>query len=457
MKTIQEHAVTDSMDRREFMGRSIAIGGAAALPAASWARVAGANERIRLGVVGCGVQGLLHVRSFQRRADEENVTLHRVCDLYQPRLSEGARLAGVGPDRASMEYRDVLDDADVDAVVVATPDHWHAKLAIESLQSGKSVLLETPFSHTIEQAKELREASRAASEVVAVAARTCSDRRYHELHDLVLQSRIGKVSWSQASFCFNFRAPIFNRREIGQIGVIPGEETYLWWDRWLGYEWGLAPRVKLDAERFFRYQKFYDYSGGMVSEFLFQLLAGLLRGIAGPGGEEPASVTAGGGHYNLFDGREIADQVMAVIDYPSEHTITLTTSGSTSFGVETMVRARHAVVKVVDEGLHLAEEPDFYPEFRNINRHHLDAGMVKDQRGRWIPDPPKGEAEYSIDVEQGRDVNGNFLDAIRGEDRPHCGVELGFSTMVAIDLIVRSLRERRTFAWDRESGAVVGG
>ncbi len=438
------------IDRREFMGRTLAAGAAAAaLPAVSWARTRGANDRVRVGVIGCGPQGQAIARQLLRRAETDLVGVGRVCDLYRPRLEASAKLLALPAEMATMEYRDVLDDPDVDAVVVATPDHWHAKVTIEALQAGKSVLVETPLTHTIEQASAVRDAAQRSRAVLAVAAQRCSDDRYWVAREAIAHDRIGRVTWSQGAFCLNGRIPIFNRPYDRAPSPDADSPDYLWWDRWLGHEWGLAPKTEFSAERFFQYQKFYDYANGMAGELLFGVLAPILLAV-GAADEPPRRVVCGGGRYNYLDSREIPDQMMAVLDYASEQSVVLVACATNSLGLDTTFRGRHGAAILSEEGVSFREEAAFYPEFRGSNKDHVDAGMSKDARGRWIPDPPAGEVGFALERGERADAVGNFLASVRGEATPHCGVELAFNTMIAVGMISRAIRDQCTVFWDRE-------
>ena len=437
------------VDRRTFLGTSLALGAAASsLSAASWMRVRGANERITLGVIGCGPQGIFHIRNFYRRRERDNVELTRACDVYTRRLNRAAKALPGGETAATMEYRELLDDGDLDSVVIATPDHWHSKIAIEALDAGKAVFLETPFTHTIRQALALRDAVRRTKGLLAVGARRCSDPRYRMLHEAILMNRIGEVKWSQGSFCLNSRMPIFNRPIDGNVSDRPKEEGYIWWERWLGTDYGLAPKAKFTPDRFFRYQKYYDYGGGIAAEYLFHILTPLLLAISGEQGEIPSRAVCGGGQYTFFDQREVPDQIMAVLDFPSEHTITLSGSGTTDSGPETIVRSQVATVTFPKDALHFEEQDAYYPEFRHGNKDLVDATMVQNARGQWIPVPPMGDAAFDMPKGTTRDHNGNFLDAIRGQAKPACNAELGCASMIGIAMIVEAYRQMKVIQWD---------
>ena len=134
------------VSRRRFLK---VTAGSAALGALAPSSVLGANERIRFGVIGCGGMGTGHVGSLVGRAEADNVRVGAVCDVYQRRVT---RAKGISGGEGHTDYRRVLDNPDLDAVLIATPDHWHAKLAIEALEVGKHVYLEKPMTLTVEQA-----------------------------------------------------------------------------------------------------------------------------------------------------------------------------------------------------------------------------------------------------------------------------------------------------------------
>src|SRR5262245_5959837 len=143
-----------SLTRRRFMQTAAAT--TAWLTAGPvLARVPGANGRIRLGVIGTGGMGTNHLHNLMERRDRDNVVVIRVCDVYRRRLNNAVKVIQGSESMATMEYREVLDDPDVDAVLIATPDHWHTKIAIEAMDAGKDVYVEKPLSLTIEDRKSV--------------------------------------------------------------------------------------------------------------------------------------------------------------------------------------------------------------------------------------------------------------------------------------------------------------
>src|SRR5829696_5120029 len=142
-----------NVTRRDFIKTStIAAAGAVALPAASYGNVLGANDRINFAVIGCGGMGTGHLGSLVKRSEPDNIKVRAVSDVYQRRLT---RAKGICQGEGYSDYRKLLERKDVDAVLIATPDHWHAKISMDAMDAGKHVYVEKPMTHTVEQALRL--------------------------------------------------------------------------------------------------------------------------------------------------------------------------------------------------------------------------------------------------------------------------------------------------------------
>src|SRR5436190_2846893 len=138
-----------STNRRTFLKTSALAGGAAIMGAPARLRAVGANDRIRIGVIGVGGMGTGHVNSLTKKAGAENIQVAAVCDVYQRRVNRAKEIC---QGEGYLDFRRLLERKDIDAVLIATPDHWHAKLSIDAMQAGKHVYCEKPLTHTIEQA-----------------------------------------------------------------------------------------------------------------------------------------------------------------------------------------------------------------------------------------------------------------------------------------------------------------
>jgi predicted dehydrogenase len=443
--------------RRQFIRTSAAISAAAALPAVSWARVAGANDRLTMGVIGTGGMGTGHTRSLMERRDRDNVLVTRVCDVYRRRLNNAVRIIEGSDASGTMEYREVIDDRNVDTVLIATPDHWHTKIAIEAMQTGKDVYVEKPLSHTIEQAIECRDAVRHTGRVLQVGPQGTSDDRFWKAQRAIRDGRIGKVTWSQGSYCRNSRGGQFNWHIDPDAGPSnPSDaEGYVWWDRWLGHEWGLAPHIEWNADHFFRFRKYFAYNGGLATDLLYHRLAPLLLAITGPTGEYPKRVVASGGRYLEKDERDIPDTFMMMVDYPSEHTVVLTSVMTNDVGLPDKIRGQWGTIDF-GGNITLTEQGTWWKEFRAANSGRFPQRIDR-KDGKEQPDPKPGAAKFEIHPSPRRDHMGNFLDSVRGEAEPHCNVDLGCSTMVAIKLAVESYRQNRVMMWDATSERITTG
>ncbi|MCZ6834773.1 MAG: Gfo/Idh/MocA family oxidoreductase [Planctomycetota bacterium] len=460
----------NNFSRRFFMQSTAALGGLSLMPSTSWARVLGANERINFGVIGTGGMGHAHLRGLMNRRERDNITISRVCDVYQRRLnsatkiihgvtgeeSEGDSNSAANLSGGTMEYREVLDDPDIDAIVIATPDHWHTKIAIEAMDAGKDVYCEKPLSLTIQQALDCRDAVKRTGRVLQVGPQRTSDDKFWKARKAIDEGRIGKVSWSQGSYCRNSRGGQFNWHIDPDAGpkAPRGDEGYVWWDRWLGHEWDLAENIPWNADHFFRFRKYWAYNGGVATDLLYHLLAPLLLSISGTNGEYPRRVVASGGKYLEKDDRDIPDTFMMTVDYPSEHTVMLVSVMTNDLGLDTIIRGQQGTIKVGDH-LTVIEQGTWWPEFRATNAGEFEHTMVRDEEGNEHPEPPPGQAKFEIFNSPRRDHMGNFIDSVRGEDVPNCNVDLGCATMVAIKMGVEAYRQNKTLMWDADNERVI--
>lgn len=460
--------------RRKFIQTTAAMSAAAAVPTAVWARALRSNDRINMAVIGTGGMGHAHLRGFMGNPDHsndlgrreaDNVRVVRVCDVYRRRLESAIRHTQDQKDSdGTMEYREVLDDPNVDAVLIATPDHWHTKIAIEAMEAGKDVYCEKPLSLTIEQALECRDAVHRTGRTLQVGPQYTSLDTFHKAREFIREGRIGKVTWSQASYCRNSRGGQFNWHIDEDAGPNNPKDApgYVWWDRWLGHEWGLAEEIPWNADHFFRFRKYFAYNGGVATDLLYHKLAPLLLAIEGPDGAYPRRVVASGGKYLEKDERDIPDTFMMMVDYPSEHTVALFSVMTNDVGVPCKIRGQHGTMNF--EGgsewgnrgqLVLEEQGTWWPEFRKANADRVQHEMVKAENGEEKPKPEPGAASWAYDVKDRRDHVGNFLDAIRGKAELDCNVDLGAATMVAIKMGVEAYRQNKVFLWDAEREVAV--
>src|SRR5436309_1597480 len=413
------------ISRRTFLKTSAMAAAATALPGVSYAAVVGANDRINFAVIGCGGMGTGHLGSLVKRSDTDNIKVVAVSDVYQRRLT---RAKGISQGEGFLDYRKLLDRSDIDAVLIATPDHWHARISIDAMDAGKHVYVEKPMTHTVEQAIELREAVKRTGKILQVGPNGTANDSFWQAHEAIQAGRIGKVTWAHASYNRNARICLFNEHQ--KIDPTAGPEKsgddYVDWDMWLGWKWGLAPKISWNPEHFFRFRKYWPYNGGVATDLLYHKLVPLLIAIAGPNGEYPSRVNACGGLYIEKDGRDIPDTFLMTADYPSEWSIFLVSTLTNDAGLPDRIYGKHGTMELGGEPV-LKFNGDFGPEFKSKN---------------------EGKEEVHLMVQPRRDLEGNFIDVLRGQGILHCNAELGAATMVAIKMAVESYRQSKTLLWD---------
>ncbi|MFN0131700.1 MAG: Gfo/Idh/MocA family protein [Phycisphaerales bacterium] len=459
--------MTTPLSRRHFLGASAGAAAAAwALPALSWARARGSNDRITIGVIGTGGMGTSHLHSLKGRLAADNIAVTRVCDVYRRRLNNAAKVIDGSASADTMEYRELLDDKSLDAVLIATPDHWHTKMAIDAMDAGKNVYCEKPLSLTIEQALACRDAVKRTGKVLQVGPQYTSLDSTWKARDAIAAGRIGKVVWSQSAYCRNSRGGQFNWTIDPDAGPSQDKsaEGYVDWNRWLGLEHGLAASIPWNADHFFRFRKYFAYNGGVATDLLYHKLAPLLLAITGPDGEYPKRVVASGGKFLEKDERDIPDTFMMMIDYPSEHTIVLASVMTNDVGLDTVIRGQYGTLAFKDGSdwgdqgkLAFSEQGVWAPEFRKKNADKVSVTTTKNADGKDVTTPANGQAVFEIACAKRRDHVGNWLDSIRGTAKPDCNIDLGCSTMVAIKMGVEAYRQNKVMTWDAEKEKVVGG
>ena len=417
--------------RREFLGSTAVAAGAAP----------GSNDRIGFASIGVGNRGTEHLRVLLKRGAEENVRVTAVCDVFQRYLNRAVSLSHT---EGYLDYRRVLERKDVDAVVIATPDHWHARIALDALAAGKHVYLEKPMTLTIEGALAVRNAVRRTGLALQVGPQWTADDAFWKAQAAIRRGSIGKVTWAQSGLGRNFRECLFNAppfRIDPSVGPQSAGDAYVDWDMWLGHRFGLAPKIPFNPEHFFRFRKYWAYSGGLATDLLYHRLAPMLLAIAGPNGEYPQRVQCAGGLYVEKDGRDIPDTILYTIDYPSEFSVFLVSTLTNSTQVPTRIYGKHGTMEIerVGELTHggdpvLTANGEFEQEFKLANDGYGAVRLVSDVR---------------------RDMLGNFIDAIRGKGALYCNAELGAATMVAIRMGIDAWRQRKVMTWDAANERVI--
>jgi predicted dehydrogenase len=295
-----------------------AAGGALAMTASSYSRVMGANEKVNLGVIGCGGRGVGVMGTFQKNA---TVQVTAVCDVYAARTDRALQRAPAA--KGFSDHRRLLEMKDVDAVLIATPDHWHAGTAIDALNAGKDVYVEKPLTLKIEEGPAIVKAARVNNRICQVGMQQRSGAHYIRAREEYIKTgKLGKITlartWWHGNGAHLMKAPMKEK------------PSNLDWARYLGpvkwREW--------DPPQYFNFRAYLDFGGGQVTD-LFTHWIDVVHMFMEQ--DDPISAVAAGGVYHYKDGRTAPDTIHVLLEYPAGWTATFEATlapGITGAGVE---------------------------------------------------------------------------------------------------------------------------
>jgi predicted dehydrogenase len=445
----------ESLDRRDFLktvgATGIALGTASTSLAAkssskaSGGRVIGANDRINIGVVGYGGRGEYVAGQFKKFADAHSdaCKIVAVCDVWEKRKKKGSEKYEC---KGYLDYREVLNQSDVDAVIVATPDHWHGKIALEAMDKGKDVYLEKPMTHTNEEAHQLVNTVKETKRVLQVGSQTTSADMWWKAKAAIAEGRIGPMLMSQGSYHRNSFGGEWNDgwpidAEAGPDGK---GENYIDWNMYLGWQWKLSPKRAYDADRFFRFRKYWDYSGGIATDLFYHVVAPL--NICWDEPQFPQKVMATGGIYVFKEGpkREVPDTFHVLAEYTKGHSLVLSSSMANHQHIPGLIRGHFGTIEMVSHG-----EFERMVPYITVRPEVIRGKAVggSDYQSKF------GLEEKKIEIDQKDMMQAhveNFLQCMRTREKPHLDVETGAKAVVVINLAVQSYREGRTLYWDEK-------
>ena len=424
------------LSRRDFTRATAASG----VAASSAGRVYGANERVRLGFIGLGNRGDQVLDAFLEHKDCEVAAL---CDLYQPYLAHAAKKVG-GTPRQFSDYRKLLAAADLDAVVIATPDHWHALQMIHACQAGKDVYVEKPASLYVAEGRAMVQAARKHKRIVQVGIQRMSSDFATRAAELVRGGAIGKVTVVR---CFHVQ----NEWPKG-IGRPPDEEPPkdFDWDAWVGP----APKRRFNRNRtFYRFRWFYDYSGGQLTNFGVHYLAQIHRSL---GVTAPKAVAAIGGKFADYDNREVPDTMEVVWRYPGDTLVTFsqfnaTGAQPTGRPCEIEFRGTKGTMYFSTGGYEIVPEVVTPNEF--VARTPTDRER---ERGYRKGAKPLIEAKKVAGRVRDADHARDFLDSVKSRKAPSCDIEYGHRCTTAALIANVAHRTKSFLEWDAKAERFVG-
>jgi predicted dehydrogenase len=420
------------VNRREFLARTAAVGAALG---AGRRRVLGANDRINVGVIGVGGRGS-HVGRYFARIGEETggVRVAAVCDVWQRRVTQNKEFFQCD---GYLDYRELLARNDIDAVIIATPDHWHATMAIEAMKSGKDVYLEKPMCHTIKEAKALVDTVKETGRVLQVGSQTTSADQWYKAKKAIADGMIGQMIMSQGSYHRNSREGEWNWPIDPKAGPEAKGDDYIDWKMWLGP----APARPYDPDRYFRFRKYWDYSGGIATDLFYHVVAPL--NICWDEPQFPYKVMAGGGIV-VFHDREVPDTFHLIAEYKKGHSLVLSSSMANSQHIPGLIRGHLGTVIMVEHG-----------QFESYTPYIIVRPEASDRRDRSVVDEEYAAKWGTVDIRipvKREDMLAahikNFLECMRTRGKPNLDVETGAKAQVVISMAVQSYREGRVLYFD---------
>ena len=429
--------------RREFI-KTAAVGAAVATTASvmpttaeGMARIKGANDKLLIGHIGVGGQGMAHVNLLKQNSKEglkNNTEQIAVCDLYVRRKKNAQQTLGLSDNQGFDDYRELLDSPlakDIDAIWIATSDNWHAPIALASMEAGKHVYCEKPMCKTLEDAFKLFDTSKRTGKLMQIGSQGCSDLKWHEAGKIVKAGTIGKVVMAQGSYCRNSKIGEWNYYHIDEdAGPNATGDAYVNWEM---FRKGTKP-AQWDPHRFFRWRKYYAYGNGIVGDLfphrLHPLMIAMNLPLTGLEGF-PMRVSSLGGIYGMNQraddpkkpDREVPDLTTLMVDFPGGPSMMLLGSTVNEQGLQDMIRGTKGTVYFGSNSV------DVKPE--RIWSEEVEASSQ--QAGNGEP----------IEVHER-----NFIDCIRHGGTPNCSVDLACRVQVMITLGDLSYQKGKTFHFD---------
>jgi predicted dehydrogenase len=453
----------NSMNRRDFIRRSglTATAGTVALRAGDkvlWASdaspaFAAPSDRLRVGVIGIGMRAIGDAGGFVVAPGTDLVA---AADVYDDRLKRARELFGEKLE-TTKDYRSILDRKDIDAVLIATPDHWHKRMIVEAMEAGKDVYCEKPMTYTIEEGFEIIEAEKRYNKILYVGSQWVSSPLGQMAKQWIDEGRLGQItlikSWE-------------NRNTPTGAWFYPlapdASEQTIDWKNWLGS----APQRPFDARRYFRWRCFWDYSGGLATDLVVHHL-NTLHYLTNE--TAPRSVVAYGGTYRwkkIYPETEVPDVLQVLYEYPDFTYNVSMTLNTENQGFGTFIMGTRGTIQI-DEA-----KMTFYPEdplesygwIVNAWPEAMQKQFIKDHQivgldQTWSPGTctaPERHELYEV-VGEPTDLHvKNFLGSVRTRKPSPEGAVQGHNAALGAHLANKSYREgSRKVTWDGKQARVI--
>lgn len=396
------------------------------------AGVTGANNKISVGVIGIGVGiGQNHLEGIHANAAANNVVVGAACDLFSKRRDIAKAKAGLKDSDVYSDYRKLIERKDIDAVLIATHDTWHAQITIDALEAGKHVYCEKPMTRYLDEAFKVYDAVKKTGKVFQVGAQGCSAVGWHRAAELIRKGTIGPVVWGQGYYCRNNPKGEWNY-------TIENESTpeAIDWKTWLGP----VSERPFSADQFHRWRKYYPYCAGLLGDLAPHRLHPLMVATGTP--EFPNRVVCIGTKNVHTDKktpgtpeRDVPEHIQILAEFPSGLLLTVTTSTVNAKSPGFVIYGHYGTLEIgnMGEKLKMVPERDWAEEIDPIDETGL---------------------QPSEDI---RVHEKNWFDCIRSGKAPNGNIDLAIRVQTVVSLAEMSDRLKVACLFDEKSRKIVSG
>jgi predicted dehydrogenase len=410
----------NSVPRRDFIKT---VGVATAATALSYSRIVGANERVQMGLIGCGSRGTGVMNSFMKVGDVDVTTL---CDVYDAQFERAKQSAARA--KTFRDHRQLLESKDLDAVLIAVPDHWHMAVAIDALNAGKDVYVEKPLTLKVEEGPAIVKAARLNKRVCQVGMQQRSGRHYLQAKQEYFDTgKLGKITlvrtWWHGNTFHLRRAP----------ATLQTQPADLDWGRFIG---PLAWR-DYDPQQYYNWRAYLDFGGGQITD-LFTHWIDVVHMFMGS--DIPVAAVASGGVYNYKDGRTAPDTINVLLEYPTPFTATFEATlapGVSGAGIE-----------------FCGTEGRLWITRGRYEYHSVPSSTSPAPAPAPGPPPPTAVVQASGNMDQ--DHVKNFLECVVSRNQPSGDVLIGHRSAQASHLGNIAYLEKRRIAFDPVREQILG-
>ncbi len=405
------------------------------------------NEKIGVAVIGVGTRGFYLMKEFEAI---EDVEVRSVCDLYDGNLKRAREASKNDRLRTTKEWERVIADPDIDAVVIATPDFWHAPMTIAAAEAKKDVYVEKAWCVTLDEAKRMRKAILANGIVMQLGHNYNSEGTFHKAREIYRSGELGKVTtirlyidrtraWPEWQF--------FQDYNIIEMPKDAGPQT-IDWER---FQAAAPVKREFDAERFFLWRKWWEYGTGIAGDLMSHLWdsANMVTGMG-----VPASAVTQGGVYFWKDGRDVPDTWNVMFDYPHKELVVTfqCTFNNRHYGEVEQFLGRDGTLEVSPMFCRVFA-PEWKPEFREREKAAAELARKVGLAPRDFPVPPvfsmgRGELPVSSHWQ-------NFIDCVKSRAMPRCGVHQAFEEAVAVIMSVEAFKRETKVRWDPQREEII--